>query len=101
MEESWTFPGKLSDALKVAETWGPRVAGVIKNTPASQLINPRLLWRDPLPRWISGKARVLLVGDSGNSFIPTRSVQEAHQAMEDGRTKFRWLCEPVRKRGIA
>jgi 2-polyprenyl-6-methoxyphenol hydroxylase-like FAD-dependent oxidoreductase len=75
----------LSDALKVVENWDPRVSGVIKNTPESQLIDHKLLWRDPLPTWISEKGRVLLVGDSAHTFIPT-SIQGAGQAMEDAAT---------------
>ncbi|KAK5258364.1 hypothetical protein LTR40_008045, partial [Exophiala xenobiotica] len=31
--ESWSFPGKIEDALKVVEGWDPKVAKVISKTP--------------------------------------------------------------------
>lgn len=79
------MPGKLDEALKVVEGWDPRVAAIIAKTPESQLIDHKLLWRDPLPRWVSDKGRVMLIGDSAHTFLPT-SIQGAGQAMEDAAT---------------
>lgn len=83
--ESWSFPGKIEDALKVVEGWDSKVANVIKKTPENQLIDYKLLWRDPLPGWVSKHGRMLLVGDSAHPFLPT-SGQGAAQAIEDAAT---------------
>jgi len=83
--ESWTFPGKIEDALKVVEGWDERCRAIIRKTPESQLIDHKLLWRDPLPRWVSEKGRVMLIGDSAHTFLPT-SIQGAGQAIEDAAT---------------
>lgn len=45
----------------------------------------KLVYRDPLPRWISDHGRIALAGDSAHPFLPT-SAQGATQAMEDGVT---------------
>lgn len=83
--ESWSYPGKIEDALKVVEGWDPRIAAVIKKTPENQLIDYKLLWRDPLPGWTSKHGRMILVGDSAHPFLPT-SGQGAGQAVEDAAT---------------
>lgn len=83
--ESWSFPGKTEDALKVVEGWDPRIAAVIKKTPEKQLVDYKLLWRDPLPGWVSKHGRMMLVGDSAHPFLPT-SGQGAGQAVEDAAT---------------
>ncbi|KAK1764515.1 FAD/NAD(P)-binding domain-containing protein [Phialemonium atrogriseum] len=83
--ESWSFPGKIEDALKVVEGWDPRIAKVMKKTPENQLIDYKLLWRDPLPGWVSKHGRMMLVGDSAHPFLPT-SGQGAGQAIEDAAT---------------
>jgi hypothetical protein len=49
----------LEDALKVVQGWDPRVAAIISHTPEGQLIDHKLLWRDPLPRWVSNYGRIL------------------------------------------
>jgi 2-polyprenyl-6-methoxyphenol hydroxylase-like FAD-dependent oxidoreductase len=54
-------------------------------TPEKQLIDYKLLWRDPLPGWVSKQGRMMLVGDSAHPFLPT-SGQGAGQAIEDAAT---------------
>lgn len=83
IEESWTHPAKLEDALKVVEDWDPRIAEVYKITPRDQLFDHKLIYRDPLPTWVSPKARIMLIGDAAHSYVPT-SAQGATQAIEDG-----------------
>lgn len=85
IEESWSFPGNVEDALKVVEGWEPVVHEIIKATPPEYLVDWKLLYRDPLPTWISPKARIALIGDAAHPFLPT-SIQGASQAMEDGAT---------------
>lgn len=67
------------------EGWDPKIAAVIKKTPEHQLVDYKLLWRDPLPGWVSKHGRVMLVGDSAHPFLPT-SGQGAGQAVEDAAT---------------
>ncbi|KAL4945216.1 hypothetical protein BDV06DRAFT_219604 [Aspergillus oleicola] len=85
IEESWTHPAKPEDALKVVEGWDPRIAAVYKATPPDQLFDHKLIYRDPLPTWVSPGARVILIGDAAHSYVPT-SGQGATQAIEDAAT---------------
>ena len=57
---------------------------ILKATP-DPLIDWKLVYRDPLPTWISPKRRIALIGDAAHPFLPT-SIQGASQAMEDGAT---------------
>jgi 2-polyprenyl-6-methoxyphenol hydroxylase-like FAD-dependent oxidoreductase len=41
------------------------------------------VYRDPLPTFISPKARIALIGDAAHPFLPT-SIQGASQSIEDG-----------------
>jgi 2-polyprenyl-6-methoxyphenol hydroxylase-like FAD-dependent oxidoreductase len=75
----------LEDALKVVEGWDPRCLAIISKTPRDQLIDHKLLWRDPLPRWVSDKGRVMVIGDSAHTFLPT-SIAGAGMAIEDSGT---------------
>lgn len=83
--ESWVFPAKHEDALRYTEGWNERIRDIIRATPASQLVDYKLVWRDPLPRWTSKHGRMIVIGDSAHPFLPT-SAQGASQAMEDGAT---------------
>ncbi|KAI5925139.1 hypothetical protein F4810DRAFT_90533 [Camillea tinctor] len=84
IEESWQLEAPLSDARKVLEGWDPIVQKILDKTP-SPLIDWKLVYRDPLPTWISGGRRIALLGDAAHPFLPT-SIQGASQAMEDGAT---------------
>jgi 2-polyprenyl-6-methoxyphenol hydroxylase-like FAD-dependent oxidoreductase len=83
IEESWQFPGRIEDVLKVVEGWDPVVVELVKMTPPQQLFDYKLVFRDPLPTFVSPKARTVLIGDAAHPFLPT-SIQGASQAMEDG-----------------
>jgi len=52
---------------------------------APSCIDWKLVYRDPLPTWISKGARLALIGDAAHPFLPT-SIQGASQAVEDGVT---------------
>ncbi|KAI0595446.1 hypothetical protein F4775DRAFT_604985 [Biscogniauxia sp. FL1348] len=84
IEESWQYEAPLSDARKVLEGWDPIVQKILDKTP-SPLIDWKLVYRDPLPTWISAGRRIALLGDAAHPFLPT-SIQGASQAMEDGAT---------------
>jgi 2-polyprenyl-6-methoxyphenol hydroxylase-like FAD-dependent oxidoreductase len=84
IEESWQFPGRIEDCLKYVEGWAPIVQEIVKSTPKdARLIDYKLVFRDPLPTFISPKARIALIGDAAHPFLPT-SIQGASQSIEDG-----------------
>ncbi|KAK7181620.1 hypothetical protein PSPO01_12296 [Paraphaeosphaeria sporulosa] len=84
IEESWQFPGKIEDCLKYVEGWAPVVQEIVRATPKdARLIDHKLVFRDPLPTFISPKARIVLIGDAAHPFLPT-SIQGASQSIEDG-----------------
>jgi len=84
VEESWQAEGSLADAKKVLQGWDPIVQKILDATP-DPLVDWKLVYRDPLPTWISPKRRIALIGDAAHPFLPT-SIQGASQAMEDGAT---------------
>ena len=56
----------------------------MKATPVDRLFDYKLVFRDPLPTFISPKeGRLVVIGDAAHPFLPT-SIQGASQAMEDG-----------------
>lgn len=61
------------------------VQEIVKATPPEYLVDWKLVYRDPLPTWISPKQRIALIGDAAHPFLPT-SIQGASQSMEDGVT---------------
>lgn len=63
------------------EGWDPICKAIVEKTP--ELVDWKLVYRDPLPRWVSDHGRIALLGDSAHPFLPT-SAQGATQAMEDG-----------------
>ncbi|KAH8600241.1 hypothetical protein B0O99DRAFT_564345 [Bisporella sp. PMI_857] len=81
IDESWSFPGKLEEVFEVLDGWDPVCKAIVEKTPS--LVDWKLVYRDPLPTWISKLGRIALVGDSAHPFLPT-SAQGATQAMEDG-----------------
>ncbi|KAJ4396736.1 hypothetical protein N0V93_000957 [Gnomoniopsis smithogilvyi] len=85
IEESWQYPGKIDDVLKVLDGWAPAVIELVKATPEDHLFDYKLVFRDPLPTFVSPSRRIALIGDAAHPFLPT-SIQGASQAMEDGVT---------------
>ncbi|KAI1163821.1 hypothetical protein F5B18DRAFT_651354 [Nemania serpens] len=83
IDESWSFPGKLSEVREAIKDWDPMCTRIVSKTPEEMLVDWKLVYRDPLPTWVSPKARILLLGDSAHPFLPT-SAQGATQALEDG-----------------
>ncbi|KAH7143449.1 hypothetical protein EDB81DRAFT_759891 [Dactylonectria macrodidyma] len=81
IDESWSFPGKIEEVLEVLKDWDPICSAIVEKTPS--VVDWKLVYRDPLPTWISKKGRISLLGDSAHPFLPT-SAQGATQAMEDG-----------------
>ncbi|EJP66829.1 MAK1-like monooxygenase [Beauveria bassiana ARSEF 2860] len=83
--ESWSFPGKKADVLACLAQGGfeQRLSSVVEATPPANLVDYKLVWRDPLSTWLSPSARTVVIGDAAHCHLPT-SAQGGSQAMEDG-----------------
>lgn len=64
------------------EGWAPIFKDLIRLTPPKTIVNFELFWRNPQPSWCSPGARVIQIGDSAHSFLPS-SGNGATQAIED------------------
>lgn len=91
VKESWQAFAPRADAEKVLQGWHPTVQKILQATP-DPLIDWKLVYREPLPTWISPGRRISLIGDAAHPFLPT-SIQGASQAMEDGATMAVCLSE--------
>ena len=58
------------------------ITEVIKATPGHTVLDWKLMWRDPQPRWVSPIGRVVQIGDSAHPFLPI-SASGGTMAMED------------------
>lgn len=58
---------------------------LVKTAPNNSVIDWRLRWRDPQPRWSSPLGRVVQAGDSAHTFIPA-SGSGVNQGIEDSIT---------------
>jgi len=83
VNEGWAEPGNHEDACKLLAGWAPEVHAIVRMTPPERLVDWKLVYRDPLPTWVSPKGKIALIGDAAHPFLPT-SIQGASQAMEDG-----------------
>lgn len=75
----------MDEMLKVVEGWDHVIQAVLSMIPPDQLIDWKLLWRDPIQKWVSDGGRIVLVGDAAHPHLPT-SGTGATQAVEDGAT---------------
>lgn len=75
----------MNKALEYIKDWPGRdkVAAVMKKTPDMKCYDHLIMAVDPLPRWVSEKGRMIVIGDAAHAFIPT-SGQGASQSIEDG-----------------
>lgn len=55
---------------------------VIKTTPNDGIIDWKMVWRDPQMTWSSPEGRVIQLGDSAHTFLPS-SGNGGTQAVED------------------
>lgn len=75
----------MSEVLKITSHINgfPKVAErLIQSTPKDGIIDWEIMWRDPRGNWISPGGRVIQVGDSAHTFLPS-SGSGASQALED------------------
>ncbi|CAI6042553.1 unnamed protein product [Clonostachys chloroleuca] len=83
--ESWSHHIDVNKVLEItAQIPGfPEIATrLMKKTPKDGIIDWELMWRDPRENWASPHGRVIQVGDSAHTFLPS-SGNGATQAMED------------------
>jgi hypothetical protein len=55
---------------------------VVNTTPKENLVDWKILWRDPESQWTSPKGRIIQLGDAAHTFVPS-SGNGATQAIED------------------
>lgn len=83
--ESWGQTAEIEDALifiaRIPDF--PEIMNrVIKRTPKDGIIDWKLGWRDPQMTWSSPEGRVIQLGDSAHTFLPS-SGNGGTQAVED------------------
>ena len=87
--ESWTPNVESAEVLKMMEReapgWHPSIPAIIKTAPNGTIIHWKLMWRDLCENWTSPAGRIVQVGDSAHSFLPS-SGNGAGQAIEDAVT---------------
>lgn len=66
---------------KANEDWDPAVLDFVRSAPAG-VVDWKLRLRDSTPQWTSTGGRLLRLGDSAHTFLPT-SGNGAVQALED------------------
>lgn len=72
----------LEEIAELDVAWDPALLALIKRTPENSIVNWRLLWRNPSPKWVSNSGRIVQLGDAAHSFLPT-SANGGTQACED------------------
>ena len=82
VEESWSYPGKVKDMLATVEGWDPVLRAIFSKIPEDVLIDFKLLWRDPVKKWVSDNKRIVIMGDAAHPHLPT-SGSGAAQTLED------------------
>ncbi|RAH55757.1 monooxygenase [Aspergillus piperis CBS 112811] len=60
----------------------PAIADIIRNAPDNSIVRWPLVMRNPQPKWTSPCGRIVQIGDSAHSFLPT-SGNGATMAIED------------------
>jgi 2-polyprenyl-6-methoxyphenol hydroxylase-like FAD-dependent oxidoreductase len=95
IDEDWTFPGKKEEVIKNIQSWDPALHDLVNATPPDKLHDYKLVFRDPLPTFISPKARIALLGDAGESF-PRHTVQDSLPLALFRHRAFRCVCRCFR-----
>ncbi|KAH7394850.1 hypothetical protein BKA66DRAFT_509595 [Pyrenochaeta sp. MPI-SDFR-AT-0127] len=85
INEDWNQPGRVQDMLACAEGWDAELRHIIQHIPTDSLIDHKMLWRDPVQKWVSPKGRICLVGDAAHPHLPTSGTGAA-QALEGAAT---------------
>ncbi|KAG7446107.1 monooxygenase [Guyanagaster necrorhizus] len=83
--EDWSKIQSSDSALKHVKDWSPFVPALVNAVPNKEVVDWKLMWRNPQPKWVSPMGRVAQIGDAAHSLLPT-SASGATMAMEDGFT---------------
>jgi 2-polyprenyl-6-methoxyphenol hydroxylase-like FAD-dependent oxidoreductase len=75
----------LQDLLSIVEGWEETVPAITKLIPPETLLDWKLIWRNPIRKWVSDRNRIVLLGDAAHPHLPS-SGSGATQAIEDGGT---------------
>ncbi|KAK0207111.1 hypothetical protein DFS33DRAFT_1257629 [Desarmillaria ectypa] len=70
-------------ALQHVKGWSPFVAAMINAIPNKEVVDWKLLWRNPQPKWVSSMGRIAQIGDAAHALLPT-SASGATVVIEDG-----------------
>ena len=87
-QEEWSNKANSEEVVEIINQhvgevkWAPIFKELIRLTPADCIINFKLFWRDPQPKWASPGGRVVNIGDAAHTFLPASS-NGATQAIED------------------
>lgn len=100
MHEDWNQRGNIQDMLADVEGWDPELLHIIQHIPPDSLIDFKMLWRDPVKKWVSEKGRICLVGDAAHPHLPTAGTGAA-QAFEDAATIGTLMQKSMEKSGNA
>ncbi len=79
-EESWNAKASREDLAAMFAGWTDYVGEVIAQVPEDELFRWGLFIREPLPRWVKGRAALL--GDAAHPMLPYMG-QGASSAIED------------------
>lgn len=62
------FEGNKDDVLEIVKDWDARCNAILSKAPS--FVDWKILYRDPLPTWVSPGARMVLIGDAAHTFLP-------------------------------
>ncbi|RTE70328.1 hypothetical protein BHE90_015269 [Fusarium euwallaceae] len=83
--ESWNLEGDKEGMLECVKGWDETFRQVVSAIPDGNLIDYKILWRDPVRQWVSGNGHIALLGDAAHPHLATAATGGA-QAMEDAVT---------------
>ncbi|KAK0206683.1 hypothetical protein DFS33DRAFT_611258 [Desarmillaria ectypa] len=83
--EDWSKIQSSDCALRYVKDWDSIVLALVNSVPNKEVVDWKLMWRNPQPKWVSPMGRVAQIGDAAHSLLPT-SGSGATMAMEDGIT---------------
>ncbi|KAI1748034.1 FAD/NAD(P)-binding domain-containing protein [Xylaria castorea] len=81
-KESWNATVPTDFMVEKFSKLDPDLLKILRVIPNESVVDWTLRWRDPQPKWTSDGGRVVQLGDSAHSFLPT-SGNGATQACED------------------
>lgn len=83
--EDWRKYVPVERALDIVKDWSPGLVKLIEKSPERQMLEWKLMWRDPQPQWVAPLGRIVQIGDAAHPFLPT-SANGGSMAMEDAYT---------------